>query len=92
MYGEWDSKLNIVDTHRRAIFADLYDRYAPGLYGLSLRSLNDETKAQHLLKLVFIEAHERLAEMPPQHKLSWLLGFAHSNGFRLNIPFDNHNV
>lgn len=74
-------------ANQRLLFSHLYDEYAPSLYGLLLRSLNDEATAQRLLELTFLKAWEQFEEVPSQHKLSWLLRLARLVGFETKLPF-----
>ncbi|NID13464.1 RNA polymerase sigma factor [Fibrivirga algicola] len=74
-------------ANQQALFMKLYDQYAPSIYGVLLRSLNNDAEAGRLLELTFLKAWHQIEKMPSQHKISWLLGLAHSVGFRLNLPF-----
>jgi len=78
-----------MDNRNQVLFANLYDQYAPILYGLLLHCLNDEMAAQHLLELTFLKAQHQLDIIPLQHKLSWLLNLAYQSGFQLNEPLVN---
>src|SRR5690242_14288870 len=67
-----------VAQHDGEALAELYDLYAPRVFGLCLRILNERQIAEDLLQEVFVRAWER-AELFQQARGSvgaWLMGIA----------------
>ncbi len=71
----------LMASDSRTRLLDLYDQYAPALYGLLLRILKDPSQADHLLERTFVKVGEVLQsnQLPPAtNRLSWLLTLARS--------------
>jgi RNA polymerase sigma-70 factor (ECF subfamily) len=70
-----------VAEHDGEALAELYDLYAPRVFGLCLRILNERQIAEDLLQEVFVRAWER-AELFQQSRGSvgaWLMGIARNS-------------
>ena len=81
-----------MNSNSRTLLLELYDQYAPSLYGLILRTVKDQSYADQLLELTFLKAWERLQsnQMPlSTNRFSWLLALARSVGFELGDDYLN---
>ena len=57
----------------RAAFREIYDRYAPSLYGLCVRKAGSEAGGRDLLQDVFVRAYRNLAQLrAPERLREWL--------------------
>jgi RNA polymerase sigma-70 factor (ECF subfamily) len=57
--------LEAVAARDQAAFRELYDRFAPTVYGLALRTLRDEHYAQEVVQEVFLEIWRRADRFDP---------------------------
>jgi RNA polymerase sigma-70 factor (ECF subfamily) len=57
-------------------FGELFDLYAPAIYGYCFRRTADQALAEDLMSVVFLEAWRRHREVQPAKVLPWLYGVA----------------
>lgn len=62
-----------------AAFERLYDRFAPKVFGMVSRLLNDENQREDVTQKAFVDAWVNAAGFDPRRTtaLTWLLGIAH---------------
>lgn len=62
-----------------AAFAQLYDRFAPQVFGLVSRILRNEAENEEVTQKIFVEAWQHAASFSPRRTtaLTWLLTIAH---------------
>jgi RNA polymerase sigma-70 factor (ECF subfamily) len=63
----------------RRAFEMLYDRYAPAVFGLALKTLGDRQIAEEAVQEVFWRVWQRAASFDPNRTFApWLFGIAHN--------------
>ncbi|HEX6288749.1 MAG TPA: sigma-70 family RNA polymerase sigma factor [Herpetosiphonaceae bacterium] len=68
----------VAQQDRRA-FEILYDRYAPAVFGLALKTLGDRQIAEEAVQEVFWRVWQRAASFDPNRMFApWLFGIAHN--------------
>ena len=61
----------------RAAFREIYDRYAPSLYGLCVRKAGNEAAGRDLMQDVFVNAYRNLDKLrAPERLREWLFSIA----------------
>lgn len=63
----------------RSAFATLYDRYAPAVFGLALRTLRDREVAEEAVQEIFWRVWQRAKSFDRSRSFApWLFGIAHN--------------
>lgn len=69
------SFVSALQTHRSADFSLIYNAYAPALYGVLLRLVNDQARAEDLLQDAFVKiwSNSHLYDPKQGRLFTWLL-------------------